>query len=72
MAVILNVELTNPSVFGEKGIIFATKFSKSGEWLLTASFDGTVCVWSVKNKMFHKQYRSHIGIFFVLVCLRFC
>jgi transducin (beta)-like 1 len=57
----LEFDLSNPSVFGEKGPIFATKFSKSGEWLVTASLDGTACVWNVKNKKLHKQYRSHTG-----------
>ncbi|KIM88979.1 hypothetical protein PILCRDRAFT_813977 [Piloderma croceum F 1598] len=42
-----------------EGPIFAAKFSKSGEWLVTASLDGTACVWHVKNKRLHKQYRSH-------------
>ena len=56
-------DLFNYSVFGEKGSIFATKFSKSGEWLLTASLDGTVCLWNVTDKKLHRQYRSHTGIF---------
>jgi len=42
-----------------QGPVFATKFSKSGEWLLTASLDGTACVWNVKNKKLHKQYECH-------------
>ncbi|KAG6873839.1 hypothetical protein C0995_010451 [Termitomyces sp. Mi166 len=42
-----------------RGPIFATKFSKSGKWLLTASLDGTACLWDVKEKCLHKQYRCH-------------
>jgi len=42
-----------------EGPIFATKFSKSGQWLLTASLDGSACVWNVKTKKLHMQYRSH-------------
>lgn len=41
------------------GPIFTTRFSKSGRWLLTASLDGTACVWDVKGKRLHKQYRCH-------------
>jgi WD40 repeat protein len=29
--------------------------------LLTASLDGTACVWDVTNKKLHRQYRSHKG-----------
>lgn len=29
--------------------------------LLTASLDGTACVWDVNNKRLHRQYRSHKG-----------
>ncbi|TCD68083.1 hypothetical protein EIP91_011536 [Steccherinum ochraceum] len=43
----------------EKGPIFATRFSKSGKMLLTASLDGSVCVWDVENKKLHNQYNSH-------------
>jgi transducin (beta)-like 1 len=57
----LRFDHSNSSVFGEKGPIFAAKFSKSGEWLVSASLDGTACVWHVKNKKLHKQYRSHTG-----------
>ncbi|GLB35783.1 putative WD40 repeat-like protein [Lyophyllum shimeji] len=42
-----------------QGPIFTTRFSKSGKWLLTASLDGTACVWDVKDKRLHKQYRCH-------------
>jgi len=61
----LAFDLSDSSVFGEKGPIFATKFSKSSEWLLTASLDGTSCVWNVKNKRLHRQYRCHTGRFVV-------
>ncbi|EPT01568.1 hypothetical protein FOMPIDRAFT_1036248 [Fomitopsis schrenkii] len=43
----------------EKGPIFATRFSKSGRWLLTASLDGTVCVWDIHEKKLHKQFKCH-------------
>ncbi|KAG6897965.1 hypothetical protein C0992_008355 [Termitomyces sp. T32_za158] len=42
-----------------KGPIFATRFSKSGKWLLTVSLDGTACLWDVKAKCLRKQYRCH-------------
>lgn len=45
-----------------KGPIFATRFSKSGQWLLTASLDGSTCVWDVKSKALHAQIRCHNGI----------
>ena len=45
----------------EKGPIFAARFSKNGAWLLTASLDGTTCLWDVKDKRLHKQYRCHKG-----------
>ncbi|KAF8640399.1 hypothetical protein AX17_000068 [Amanita inopinata Kibby_2008] len=41
------------------GPIFATRFSKSGHWLLTASLDGTTCLWNVSEKRLHRQYRCH-------------
>jgi transducin (beta)-like 1 len=44
-----------------KGPIFATKFSKNSRWLLTASLDGTVCLWSVWEKKLHMQYKCHTG-----------
>ncbi|KAJ3509698.1 hypothetical protein NLJ89_g5083 [Agrocybe chaxingu] len=43
------------------GPIFATRFSKNGAWLLSASLDGTTCLWDVKEKRLHKQYRCHKG-----------
>ncbi|CAL1693992.1 unnamed protein product [Somion occarium] len=43
----------------EKGPIFATRFSKSGRWLLTASLDGSVCVWDIPAKELHRQYKNH-------------
>jgi transducin (beta)-like 1 len=42
-----------------EGPIFAAKFSKSGQWLLTGSLDGSACVWNVKTKKLHMQYRWH-------------
>lgn len=45
----------------EKGPIFATRFSTSGKYLLTASLDGTVCQWDVPNKSLEAQYNCHEG-----------
>ncbi|KIJ21972.1 hypothetical protein PAXINDRAFT_165294 [Paxillus involutus ATCC 200175] len=42
-----------------KGPIFAAKFSLSGQWIVTASLDSTSCVWDVKTKRLHRQYRNH-------------
>ncbi|KAG9314167.1 WD40 repeat-like protein [Chiua virens] len=42
-----------------KGPIFAAKFSPSGQWIATASLDSTACVWDVKNKRIHRQFRNH-------------
>ncbi|KIJ65057.1 hypothetical protein HYDPIDRAFT_39702 [Hydnomerulius pinastri MD-312] len=39
--------------------VFAAKFSPSGQWIVTASLDSTSCVWDVKNKRLHRQYRNH-------------
>ncbi|PPQ76995.1 hypothetical protein CVT25_014812 [Psilocybe cyanescens] len=44
-----------------QGPIFSTRFSKDGAWLLTASLDGTTCLWDVKEKRLHRQYRCHKG-----------
>ncbi|KAG8219619.1 WD40-repeat-containing domain protein [Butyriboletus roseoflavus] len=44
-----------------KGPIFAAKFSPSGQWIATASLDSTSCVWDIKNKRLHRQYRNHEG-----------
>jgi transducin (beta)-like 1 len=46
---------------GAKDVITAIQFSISGQWLLTASFDGTTCVWDMKNKKLHMQYWCHKG-----------
>ncbi|KAH8110643.1 WD40 repeat-like protein [Phellopilus nigrolimitatus] len=43
----------------QKGPIFATRFSKSGRWLLSASLDGTACVWDVAEKKLFMQFRCH-------------
>lgn len=53
--------LTETPFFGEKGPIFATRFSKSGRWLLSASLDGTACVWDVAEKKLFMQFRCHAG-----------
>lgn len=42
-----------------EGPIFAAKFSPSGQWIVTASLDSTSCVWDVKQKKIHRQYRNH-------------
>ncbi|KAF5368495.1 hypothetical protein D9758_002147 [Tetrapyrgos nigripes] len=42
-----------------QGPIFTTRFSPSGRWLLTASLDGTSCLWDVANKRLHRQYSVH-------------
>ncbi|TFK41943.1 WD40-repeat-containing domain protein [Crucibulum laeve] len=42
-----------------QGPIFATRFSKDGRWLVSASLDGTACLWDVKEKRLHRQYRCH-------------
>ncbi|TDL28350.1 WD40 repeat-like protein [Rickenella mellea] len=42
-----------------QGPIFATRFSKSGRWLLSASLDGTACVWDVSEKKLYMQFRCH-------------
>ncbi|KAF8910030.1 WD40 repeat-like protein [Gymnopilus junonius] len=44
-----------------QGPIFSTRFSKNDAWLLTASLDGTTCLWDVKEKRLHRQYRCHKG-----------
>ncbi|KAJ3869329.1 WD40-repeat-containing domain protein [Lentinula novae-zelandiae] len=42
-----------------KGPIFTTRFSTSGRWLLTASLDGSSCLWDVAGKKLHRQYHGH-------------
>lgn len=42
-----------------KGPVFATRFSQSGKYLLSASLDGTACVWDIPNKTLHAQYKCH-------------
>ncbi|KAJ7492077.1 WD40 repeat-like protein [Mycena latifolia] len=39
--------------------IFAVRFSKNGKWLLTASLDGTACLWNVAEKSLETQYLVH-------------
>ncbi|KIL71635.1 hypothetical protein M378DRAFT_64518 [Amanita muscaria Koide BX008] len=41
------------------GPIFASRFSISGQWLLTASLDGTSCLWNVAEKRLHRQFQCH-------------
>ncbi|KAF8665417.1 hypothetical protein AX16_000436 [Volvariella volvacea WC 439] len=43
----------------EKGPVFSTRFSPSGRWLLSASLDGTACLWDIRSKQLHRQYRCH-------------
>jgi WD40 repeat protein len=56
---------TPPLILYFKVPIFATRFSPSGRWLLTAGLDGTVCVWDVESKTMTKQYSCHEGFAFV-------
>ncbi|KAF7356301.1 F-box-like/WD repeat-containing protein TBL1Y [Mycena venus] len=42
-----------------QGPIFTVKFSRNGQWLLTASLDGTACLWDVEAKELNIQYRAH-------------
>ncbi|KAJ7664938.1 WD40 repeat-like protein [Mycena rosella] len=39
--------------------IFAVRFSKDGKWLLTASLDGTACLWNVAERSLQTQYTAH-------------
>lgn len=48
-------------ILSSKGPIFATRFSKSGRWLVSVSLDGTACLWNVVEKTLHKQYKYHSG-----------
>ncbi|KAF7302932.1 hypothetical protein MKEN_01255700 [Mycena kentingensis (nom. inval.)] len=41
------------------GPIFGVQFSGNGEWLLSASLDGSVCLWDVAKRELHTQYRLH-------------
>ncbi|EPQ60333.1 WD40 repeat-like protein [Gloeophyllum trabeum ATCC 11539] len=43
-----------------EGPIFATRFSPDGQWLLTASLDGTACLWNVRTKILRHRYRCHL------------
>ncbi|KAI0328494.1 WD40 repeat-like protein [Cubamyces sp. BRFM 1775] len=43
----------------DKGPIFAARFSPGGRWLVTASLDGSACVWDVQGKRLHRQYTIH-------------
>ncbi|KAJ7235085.1 WD40 repeat-like protein [Mycena haematopus] len=44
-----------------QGPILAVRFSKDGRWLVTASLDGTACLWDVNAKELKTQYRAHSG-----------
>ncbi|KAJ6516812.1 WD40 repeat-like protein [Mycena vitilis] len=44
-----------------QGPIFAVRFSKDGKWLITASLDGSVCLWDVNRKEMSLQYQAHAG-----------
>ncbi|KAF7302961.1 hypothetical protein MKEN_01258700 [Mycena kentingensis (nom. inval.)] len=41
------------------GPIFAVEFCRNGTWLLSASLDGTVCLWDVAKRELFTQYRLH-------------
>ncbi|KAI0375120.1 WD40 repeat-like protein [Pilatotrama ljubarskyi] len=43
----------------DKGPIFAARFSPGGRWLVTASLDGSACVWDVPGKRLHRQFTLH-------------
>ncbi|TBU34793.1 WD40 repeat-like protein [Dichomitus squalens] len=43
----------------DKGPIFAVRFSPSGRWFLSASLDGSACIWDVKEKKLHRQFSLH-------------
>ncbi|KAI0669777.1 WD40 repeat-like protein [Trametes maxima] len=43
----------------DKGPIFSVRFSPSGRWLVTASLDGSACVWDVQGKRLHRHYAAH-------------
>ncbi|KAJ7603123.1 WD40 repeat-like protein [Roridomyces roridus] len=42
-----------------QGPIFAVRFSKDSKWLLTASLDGTTCLWDIHKKELVRQYKAH-------------
>ncbi|ETW86725.1 hypothetical protein HETIRDRAFT_306016 [Heterobasidion irregulare TC 32-1] len=42
-----------------QGPIFSTRFSPTGRWLLTASLDGTACIWDIKEKKLFSQSKRH-------------
>ncbi|KAF8198323.1 WD40 repeat-like protein [Mycena galopus ATCC 62051] len=44
-----------------QGPILAVRFSQNGKWLVTASLDGTACLWDVHAKELKTQYRAHTG-----------
>ncbi|KAK0465468.1 WD40 repeat-like protein [Desarmillaria tabescens] len=39
--------------------IFTVRFSPSGRYLLSASLDGSSCLWDVKTKTLLREYRCH-------------
>ncbi|KZT41403.1 WD40 repeat-like protein [Sistotremastrum suecicum HHB10207 ss-3] len=44
-----------------RGPLFALKFSRTGKLLLSASLDGTACVWDVESKSIYKKFQVHKG-----------
>lgn len=43
------------------GPVFATRWSKSGQYLLSTSFDKTVVVWDAKSETKKQQIKLHDG-----------
>lgn len=46
-----------------KGPIFSVQFSFTGKWLLSASLDGTACVWDVATKQLAMQFKVHTSVY---------
>ncbi|KAI0066419.1 WD40 repeat-like protein [Artomyces pyxidatus] len=42
--------------------IFTTRFSKSGQWLLTASLDYSTCLWDIRTKTLHMHIRGQDSV----------
>ncbi|KAF6753166.1 WD40-repeat-containing domain protein, partial [Ephemerocybe angulata] len=64
---VVRVFLANGTKWMENGTvhkdaIFSTRFSRSGDMLLTASLDGSACVWDLEHKTLYRQYTgTHQG-----------
>lgn len=43
------------------GPVFATRWSKSSQYLLSASFDKTAVVWDAKSETKRQQIKLHDG-----------